>query len=354
MSEDKKVIDHVPQEVYDKIPDYIAKYTAGIYDGQRYRDFEFRHAVESVALTYKFSDLSKPAVVVAENPYEAQLIFETIKHDQECLDIIERIYESNKTGGYDMDLQRQLEERLASIEWKVPATRENDYVYTLNIYGNCYFGWYKFLQDEVVNDEEVADDLNAFNDAVLKSGIYSAICANSVCVVSKYPLHIYVDEQWALHNPEGVAVEWAASREFSEFKCYYLHGREVEEEFFLKVLDGGVTREEFIGESNEEKRAFMYEILGDEKVADLLGTYVVDEKHVKHGNGDDETIQLIKTRDSYEEIGNEPFAWVKYICPSTEQVFYIPCEPKHTDALEAAASQSPLFDVDEYRFDVRT
>mgnify|MGYP000938571741 CR=1 FL=1 len=101
----------------------------------------------------------------------------------------------------------------------------------------------------------------------------------------------------------------------------------------------------FLQETNENYRAAMYEILGDEKLCSLLGAEVVHEKefkylieHKEQIKEEKETLQLIKTRETFSEIDNQPFAWVKYICPSTGSSYLISCEPHFVDVEEAAKS----------------
>jgi len=86
---------------------------------------------------------------------------------------------------------------------------------------------------------------------------------------------------------------------------------------------------------------------------DLLGAKEVDTRKIVHKNGDIETVTLLKTEDVFEEIDNQPFAWVKMVCPSTGTQYLQGVEPHHTDALTAIASLS-MFKPEEYSFDMRS
>ena len=97
----------------------------------------------------------------------------------------------------------------------------------------------------------------------------------------------------------------------------------------------------------------MYEVLGTEGIMTLLGAETVDAKEIHHANGDVETVELLKTKEVFTELENQPMAWVKMICPSTGTTYLQGVEPKYTDAVEAIASLSP-FTKEEYSFNFRS
>lgn len=350
-----KLIESVPQEVWDKIPEYLKKYTTGVYDGQRFNNFVFEKAEELVDHTYENAGFDKPAVIVAENPYEAQMIYQTLLDNPEFQDIAHEICAAKKEGKDYQDAQQRLVTAINESKWSKPTQKYTDYMYILNVCALGYFGWYKFLNDEVVKDKSLKSTLDKFDALVDAGNIFSSICADIVCIVTKYPKKIYVDDEYRLHNPIDVSLEWNHSRPESELKCYYLHGRAVETEKAERWLKGDFKIEEFLQTTHEEDRAFMYDMVGPDKIAEILGTKEVDRKDITHANGETETVVLLRTDKEYpiSETEHAYFAWVKYICPTTEQVFMIPCEPHHEDVLEAVASQSPFFDKDDYSFDVR-
>jgi len=109
----------------------------------------------------------------------------------------------------------------------------------------------------------------------------------------------------------------------------------------------------FLYEKNEDIKAGMYSVLGN-KLFDLLNVEEVDKSLVEHRNGDMEIIKLYKTKETFKEIDDKPFAWVKFICPSTGSEYLIACEPKRVSAIDAAKATRP-FDFNlEYSFDYRT
>lgn len=316
-------------EIKAKIPEYIERAIEGVFDGGRYHNFNYDNAKAAVDNIYEFCGYKKPEVIVAENPYEAHMKY------------------------YDL-----LDEH--NVDYGNERKYVNMYLFALNVYSDSYYSYYKFIKDEFnVKVTGVAKRLDEFYNLQKKSGIYSAIFLQDVCIISKYPTKIHRDEENRLHNVEGVAVEWGSSKPEWEWKSYYIHGRNIDVDFFEKVKSGNYSKEEFIKETNEERKAAAYEIMGQEKFLKFIEAKKIDEGQFVHNDGNLETVELYKTDFTIPEIGNNPLAWVKFICPSTGTSYFIDVEPHHTDAREAAISTSPFYgdgieNVDDYKYDKRS
>jgi len=225
------------------------------------------------------------------------------------------------------------------------------YLFTANIWSNAYAAWFKFMKDEFNIKCEIGVTLDSWNDLYLNSGVYSAIFSELVCVVTKYPKKIHVDELKRLHNVSGPACQWGHSTEETKFDGYYIHGRKIEQKLFDSCVEGKITGKDFLRFQNEEDRAAAYEILGEEKVMALLNAKEIDRGMFAHANGEMEEIILYKTKETFTELDNEPLAWVRFTCPSTGTNYLIAVPPKYKTAKEAALSTSPLFNsLEEYSF----
>lgn len=80
----KTLKDFTP-EIQKKIPEYIKKYTLGIFDGGRYNSFDRKNAVELINWNYEKCNFKKPVVIVCENPYESQMFFNYIVANKEAV-----------------------------------------------------------------------------------------------------------------------------------------------------------------------------------------------------------------------------------------------------------------------------
>ena len=173
-----------------------------------------------------------------------------------------------------------------------------------------------------------------------------------LAVVCKYPKKVYRDNNDELHNPSGAAVEWEHLYEETDFDNYYIHGRSLPKWIWDKAQAGEITREMFLTETNSEIKGGIYEVLGQRKMMALLGATVIDTHKIHHANGDIETVELLKTKETFTEIDNQPFLWCKMSCPSTGTTYLQGVEPHHKSAKSAIASLS-MFKEDEYSFDFR-
>ena len=74
----KTLKDFTP-EIQAKIPKYIENGLDGVFDGKRYKEFTFEKAQKAVNWNYEKCGFKKPIIIVAENIYEQQIIFNYIK-----------------------------------------------------------------------------------------------------------------------------------------------------------------------------------------------------------------------------------------------------------------------------------
>ena len=79
----KKTMEDFTPEIQAKIPEYIKKYTKGVFDGGRYNDFNVDNAKKLIYWNYSECDLKNPVVIVAENPFEAQTFFNYMVSNKE-------------------------------------------------------------------------------------------------------------------------------------------------------------------------------------------------------------------------------------------------------------------------------
>jgi len=112
----KTIKDFTP-EIQAKIPAYIERYIKGVFDGGRYNSFDIEKAKKAVFFNYERAGYKNPAVVVAGNPYEAQVIFHHIKQSKELTAMVYLLYSIQ--NGIDIKLKdipeaSQLDSQLAS------------------------------------------------------------------------------------------------------------------------------------------------------------------------------------------------------------------------------------------------
>ncbi len=345
-------IKELTPEIEAKIPDYIKRALEGVFDGGRYNDFKIENAQEILDVIYKMCDFPSPKLFVAENPYEAQVIY------------------------HELLIKYGYKKREENIDYV------NSYLYLVNVYSDAYYTFYKFIKDEFeIEVSGNVEKLDQLYELQKKSGIYSCIFTEEACILSKYPLNVERDDNNQLHNDEGVAVKWASSPQGriinipdenlvkgesntivmkgdTNWDCFYIHGRNIPSDFYKKVLRGEFTADDFIKEKNEELKAASYEILGSEKFIRMMDVEMIDSAKLKHNN-EDEIVELYKTKFTLPETDNQPLAWVRFICPTTGSSYFIDVEPKFISVEQAVLSTSPFYSdghingIEEYKFEQR-
>jgi len=169
-----------------------------------------------------------------------------------------------------------------------------------------------------------------------------------VCVVSKYPKKVHRNSNNDMHNVDGPAVEWGSSTDVTNFDCYYIDGMNIEKELFYKLSEKEITFEDFVKEQNEETKssilAFYRAKFGDEFMFRFLSKNLteidsyVDKKAEEYLVGTTGGMNIGVYTLFRGRVMDEDIAYVRCYCPSTDRMFFLGVEPKHTNAKDAIAS----------------
>lgn len=435
-----KTLEDFSPEIKAKVPVYIEKYTKGIFDGGRYKAFNTEDAEALIDWSYEKGGLKKPVILVAENPYESQAIFNCIKANKEVFaPIIHEIYrlkngipenigeptelieklgaqlyfqlysklvevfpdpmqkqlytqidsqldlnlerieaKLNKQLKLSLDtrayakitakqklhyrvlillhdsIDRQLDLRIHSqLRGVSPNSTHqefniNTYLFTAGVYSSVLTAWWNFVSDELDIKSEAYEDLKTWDELYSKSGVYSAICTDMLCVVSKYPKKINRDATGNLHSLNGVAVEWGKSSELTSFDCYYINGLNVSKQMLDRLARKGFTFEDFVKEDDEEVKSailsFYSEKFGDEFMfrffsdsLEVVDTYV-DNNDPKYLEGTEKGVDVGMYTLFKGEVLGEDLAYVRYYCPLKDKMSFISVDPANSNAKDAIAS----------------
>ena len=354
-----KTINDFTPEIQAKIPEYIKRYTAGVFDGGRYASFTKEKAEALISFNYEKCGFKKPVLIVAENPFEAQTFFNFIVSNKEHflpiiylnylilnkMDIPKDINNSQLSSQLRSQLHSQLSSQLYS---QLQQKYNSDYLFTTNCYGGAYFGWFKFIKDEFNIEAQINVDLDSFSKLHEEGNVYSAIFSELVCIVSKYPKKIHRNENNDLHCIDNSAIEWNNSTDITKWDCNYINGRFVPEKYFKSISDKTFSISDFASETNEEYKsaciALMQEKYGDVYLVDFfrenlieIDTFVdkKDEKYLKGTTGGMNVgvYTLFKG-----EINGEEIAYVRCYCPSTDRMFFLGVDSGYDNAKDAIAS----------------
>lgn len=172
---------------------------------------------------------------------------------------------------------------------------------------------------------------------LLKLDYYTMIQLDECCIIVTNPSILsYIEPspgRYLLHSTTGPAISWGDI----EFDIYVINGRIIPSDIFTTPI----TQERFINETNVERKAAMYAILGPQGTLDLLNIITLDSMVIQHRDGRKETIELIRTVEQDPIVGNY-LMWVKMVCPSTGTTYLIDCAPTFDNVLDAHASLTIL------------
>lgn len=203
----------------------------------------------------------------------------------------------------------------------------------LTIGWQSFYAYYDtFVEFGVITEDKFPEYFKLRN--FLKSNIFLTIEFENLIIICEKPTKCHRNNT-RLHCTTGHAIEWRNGD-----GLYFINGRNIERKIFEKGLNG-LTKKEYLNEKNDEIRSAWYEILGAEKLMELLEANIVDETTIVHKNGEIEKISVFRTKGKDNKIRNEPYAWIKRICPSTSTTYLTPTDPKFNSALEAAKFHRP-------------
>ena len=197
---------------------------------------------------------------------------------------------------------------------------------------------------------EKIDILDNFNfkqyKKILKSGVFNAYEFDNCVFAIQPPIYVELNSQGRLHSTSTAAVKF---RDGSSY--YFINGRPIPK--WVVENKDSITKDQFLNEKNLDIKGAIYEVLGSKGIMNLLGAEITDTNTIHHANGDIETVELLKTKETFPELGDDPMAWVKMTCPSTGTNYLVGVDPQYNDAIEAIASLSP-FTKEEYSFNFRS
>jgi len=336
-----KTLADLTDDIIAKIPEYQERALWGVSDGQRYNNFDIDKAKACIDWNYAFSGFAKPKwVFAAENPFEAQLMYNYIV--EQCTNN-PKLLESDVYLGALLPEEKDIEKY---------CTFQENYIFTMNVYSDCYYAWYEFIRKEFDLPLSINEEFQECFRLQRESGIFNLICNEHFSVVSKYPLEVKWNSEHMMHNLDGVAVSWASSTEYSKFECFYINGRYLPSKIYKAIQNNTYTVDEFLCEDNEEIKstAIMYlqELHGDSAIVDFFGdkltlidTYI-DKKADKFLEGTTNGQNIGVYSLFVGEIMDEKVSYVRCYCPSTDRMFFLGVEPIYNSAKEAIASLYPI------------
>lgn len=211
----------------------------------------------------------------------------------------------------------------------------------LSIYWASFYAYYEtYIDLGVITEEEFPKyfKLRKF----IESNIFTTIEFDKAIIIVEKPCILIKNEQ-GLHNINGKAIEWS-----NGYGQYYVNGRGISEEYFNAISNKTFTVTDFINESNEEVKstciALMQEKHGDDFLVEFFRENLtevdtfVDKKESKYLEGTTGGMNIGVYTLFKGVINDEPIAYVRCYCPSTDRMFFLGVNEEHENAKDAIAS----------------
>ena len=296
-------------------------------------------------ITWLYTDLLKkpaPRIVYCDSWLSCIMTISILKKFDQASDSVSTSVKDSVWASVMASVWDSVWDSVMTSVWDSVMTTYNQYSYYVRADDYGWVAFYDFFEKTGILNHE---PFRKYKD-LIKSGVLVTYMYENIVFAVQPPVYIERNASGRLHSTDTAAVQF---RDGSKY--YFINGRSVPA--WLIEGKGTITRQRFIEEKNAEIKGAIYESLGQQGMMNLLGATVVDVKQIRHANGEDETVELLKTRDTFPEIENHPFAWVKVICPSTGTNYLLGVEAHHVDAKEALVSLS-MFDKKDYSFNYRT
>lgn len=126
--------------------------------------------------------------------------------------------------------------------------------------------------------------------------VWDVIACEELCVLIPYPDEVYLNDDSRFHRDGAPALVWHAKGDDPGHGLHYRNGRP-----YPSWVHQGPTKELLEGVRNAEKRRMIQEILGADRVIEILGLKPTDAA----------TIDGLK----YELFSNETHAWLRMQSP---------------------------------------
>jgi len=285
-------------------------------------------------LYQRFLNLPKPQVVYCDGWLSALIKLTLVKDfGKELSDYDPSMIEKFEKGEMDEDFVSKLRSNIGL---------RSSYI------GWANYGWCSFYDYFTQIGQLDNDDFNNYLKLIEANAFECYEFEHAVFVIQP-PKVINQNEAGQLHSVTGEAILFGDGT-----KYYFVNGRRVPAKLFTE----GFTKEDFNGETNEDIRGAMFEIIeakGEGSMLDFLGAEVFSEETITHANGETETFTLYRTSDTYPELvdlngnSNVPLCWLRIVCPSTGQNYLISTDVSFNTPSEAAKFHRPEevpFDVD--------
>jgi hypothetical protein len=217
-----------------------------------------------------------------------------------------------------------------------PTTDQIQEHINAQVYGCHDAGWLSFYNFFLDTGLEVCEPLVPIMELAKYCGWWAPY--DTACALQDRPSEIHLDDQNLMHNETGPAIIYPDG-----YSVYGWHGTRVPREW-IEDPENSLTPEVALYWENTEQRRAACEIIGWDKILEILNANVIDE------NENPEIGTLLEV--NHENISGSTEKFLRVRC-GTGRTFAIPVPPHVSTALEANAWTYNIA-ANDYDIEVRT
>ena len=226
------------------------------------------------------------------------------------------------------------------------SVRDSDLKTEFNNYSNyngfTNYGWVSFYDFfERIN---ILDNFKFKQyKKLIKSNCFNAYEYENYVFAIQPPIVIKKSNLDVLNSIDDAAIQFKDGT-----KYYYVNGRNINENLFIKLKEDKYTMEDFTKEKDEEVKSACISFMQQTKGEDYLVSFFkdnlkeidtfVDKKDEKYLEGTTKGMNVGVYTLFKGEINNVEIAYVRCYCPSTDRMFFLGVSSEYNNAKDAIAS----------------
>jgi len=336
-----KTLEDLTPEIKAKIPMYKERCTKDLYSGVEYDNFNPEQSTAYVDKLYEICGFEKPVVIFADDPNDYKKKLKELEKGKKLQKVYEQYLKKNNL------------ENDGTVFENCKYENKSHWLFLCSSYHRVYLMWYKFIQDEFQIDHKNKDILNWLYENA-NNNIARCFFTKMFVLVLRMPKYIHRNAI-GFHSIDGGAIHWP------NYNMYYINGRRIPEDLFLKTINKELTFDEFIKLTDENVKGslitLMKEKFGNEYLMAFLNAKVIDEQTINHSSGYSEVVKLWHTNEKFSflvdinGVENQPYSWLELHCPSTGSMFLIDTSAHFDNAIEACKYHRPQQIPAELKYD---
>jgi len=364
-------IEKLTKEQESQLELYKNKWLNKIFNYELNKSSSFVNVKNQMKDMYKFCNLDEPIVLYLDSPLACQIAANILCNENQVWNQVRnqvrnqvenqvwnqvrnqvRNQVENQVGNQvwnqvwnqvENQVENQVGNQVGNQVWNQVWNQDKMSYYTFSYYINFSdFGILSFF-DFMDNTLNLTLNKDWEKWSNWSESSFMSIQLEGLCIVSNFPNFISRNESNEMHNLDGFAIKFNDG-----YGLNYVNGKYLPVDVFEVIKSNKYSLEQFLTESNEEIKSAAIEMMqllhGDSFLVRFFGDNLkeadvfIDKKEERFLEGTTKGMNVGVYTLYKGEINGNKIAYIQCYCPSTDRMFFLGVEPKHTKAKDAIAS----------------